>query len=416
MIVKPKIKPYFSKQTTKKRCIKQICLLLAIIIAFFAIIIQPTYTYCASTSLIETNENLQNQVNELLGDIDFTTMQDLVATFDDNQLKMFSLTNVKDKVKSVLNGEQAINYNTVMDVVLEVLLQLVIQYVPMFALIIGIGVIASLLGQIKSKFNEKSTGDIVHFVCFCLIVVVMATSVKRLLTSTHNTLSNMQQQINVLFPIILTLMTGIGAVNSVGVFQPIMAVMSNVISVVVVKVVIPIFIFSFVLNVIGHLSNNVKLDKFNAFLSSLFKWIIGITFTIFFAVMSIQGISAGAFDSISIRTAKFTISSYVPVMGGYLSQGMDLLLASGVLIKNSVGLVGILLIISSIISPILEIIVFSLLLKLVSAVLQPLNNNRITNFLHSTSKTITMLSSCIIIVGFMYFLVVGLCMVSANIV
>lgn len=416
MIGKPKVKQYFSKKSAKNHCIKQIGLLLAIIIAFFTIIIKPTYTYCASTSLIETNENLQSQVNDLLGDIDFSTMQDLVSTFDDNQLKMFSITNVKDKVQSVLNGEKTVDYNTIIDVVLEVLLQLVIQYVPMFALIIGIGVIASLLGQIKSKFNEKSTGDIVHFVCFCLIVVIMATSIKKLLTSTHNTLSNMQEQINVLFPIILTLMTGIGAVNSVGVFQPIMAVMSNVISVVVVKVIIPIFIFSFVLNVIGHLSNNVKLDKFNSFLSSLFKWVIGITFTIFFAVMSIQGISAGAFDSISIRTAKFTVSSYVPVMGGYLSQGMDLLLASGILIKNSVGFVGILLIISSIISPILEIVVFSLLLKLVSAVIQPLNNNRITNFLHSTSKTITMLSSCIIIVGFMYFLVVGLCMVSANIV
>ena len=416
MIRKLKVKRYFSKQLSKSYTIKQICLLLVIIISFCAIIIKPACNYCSASSLVETNENLQQQVDDLLGDIDFSGMQNMVATFDDNQLKMFSISNIKDKVKSVINGEQAINYNTVMDVVLDVLLQLIIQYVPMFALIVGVGVIASLLGQIKSKFNEKSTGDIVHFVCFCLIVVIMATSVKKLLSSTHNTLTNMKEQINVLFPIMLTLMTGIGAVNSVGVFQPIMAVMSNIISVVVVKVIIPIFIFSFVLNIIGHLSSNVKLDKFNSFLSSLFKWIVGITFTIFFAVMSIQGISAGAFDSVSIRTAKFTISSYVPIMGGYLSQGMDLLLASGVLIKNSVGFVGILVIISSIISPILEIIVFSLLLKLVSAVLQPLNNNRITNFLHSTSKTITMLSSCIIAVGFMYFLVVGLCMASANIV
>jgi stage III sporulation protein AE len=87
-----------------------------------------------------------------------------------------------------------------------------------------------------------------------------------------------------------------------------------------------------------------------------------------------------------------------------------------VLIKNSVGLVGILIIISSILSPILEIVVFSLMLKAVSAILQPLNNNRITNFLHTTSKNITMLSTCIIAVGFMYFLSIGMCMASANVV
>jgi len=396
--------------------IKRTCILLVIIISFFAIIIQPTYTYCASASLVQMSEDLGDNVNDMLKDIDFDSIQNAVNDFDSNQIKMFSLDNIKSKIKSVINGEQAVDYGTIVEVILQILLQLIIQYMPMFALIVGIGVISSLLGHIKSKFAEKSTGDIIHFVCFCIIVLVMATSVKRLITSTTDTLGNMENIINIIFPIILTLMTGIGSLSSVGVFQPILAVMSNIISTVIFKAVIPIFIFSFVLNIIGHLSNTVKLDKFSSFLNSLFKWLIGITFTIFFAVISIQGISAGAFDSVSLRTAKFTISSYVPIMGGYLSQGMDLILASGVLIKNSMGLVGILIIISSILAPILEIVVFSLMLKAVSAILQPLNNNRITNFLHTTSKNIIMLSTCIIAVGFMYFLSIGMCMASANVI
>ncbi|MFQ6724075.1 MAG: stage III sporulation protein AE [Clostridia bacterium] len=396
--------------------LKRTFVLLIILISFIAIIIKPTYTYCANASIVEMDEQLTGNVENILGDIDFTPIEDVLNGFDSNQIKMFSLNNIKDKIKSVINGEQAVNYSTIIEVILQVLFQLIIQYVPMFALIVGIGIIASLLGQIKSKFNEKSTGDIVHFVCFCLIVVVLSTSIKRLINSTTSTIGSMENIISIIFPIILTLMSGIGAISSVGVFQPVLALMTNIISTLIFKMVIPIFIFSFVLSVIGHLSNNVKLDKFNSFLSSLFKWLIGITFTIFFAVISIQGISAGSFDSISLRTAKFTISSYVPVMGGYLSQGMDLILASGVLIKNSIGLVGILIITSSILSPILEIVIFSLMLKAVSAILQPLNNNCITSFLHSTSKIITMLSTCIIAVGFMYFLSIGMCMASANVI
>lgn len=396
--------------------IQRTCILLIIIISFFAIIVQPTYTYCANASLIQISEDLDKNVNDLLDDIDFTPIEEIINKFDSEQVRMFSVGNIKQKIQSIVNGEQALDYTTLIEVILQVVLQLLIQYVPMFALIVGIGIIASLLGQIKSKFNEKSTGDLVHFVCFCLIIVIMATSIKRLVSSTTSTIGTMEDIINVIFPIILTLMTGIGAVSSVGVFQPVLALMSNLISVIIFKAVIPIFICTFVINIIGHLSQSIKLDKFNSFLSSLFKWLIGITFTIFFAVISIQGISAGSFDSVSLRTAKFTISSYVPVMGGYLSQGMDLILASGVLIKNSVGLVGILIIITSILSPILEIVIFSLMLKAVSAILQPLNNNRITSFLHNTSKTITMLSTCIIAVGFMYFLSIGMCMASANII
>ena len=203
------------KLRNRPEYVKRTCILLVIIISFFALIVQPTYTYCATTSIVSMSEELGSNVEDLLYDIDFTPLEEVVSNFDENQVKMFSLNNVKDKVQSVINGEQAVDYSMLIEIIFQVIMQLIIQYVPMFALIVGIGVIASLLGQIKSKFAEKSTADIVHFVCFCLIVVVMATSIKRLINSTSDTLGIMENQINILFPIILTLMAGIGSVSSV---------------------------------------------------------------------------------------------------------------------------------------------------------------------------------------------------------
>jgi len=244
---------------------------------------------------------------------------------------------------------------------------------------------------------------------------VVVTIIKGLVENTTQSITNMTNQMNAIFPILLTIMTAIGSVASVGVFQPTLAIFSSFSSVIFTKLIIPIFMLSFCFAIVGNLSNNVKLDKFNSFLSSLFKWLVGIFFTIFFSLISIQGISAGSFDSVSIRTMKFTMSSYVPVLGGYLSQGMDLIMASSVLVKNAVGFVGILILMTSIFAPILEIVVVSLLLKVASAILQPLNNDRITNFLHSTSKSIIMLSTCLIVVAFMYFLLIGLSMATANV-
>ena len=212
----------------------------------------------------------------------------------------------------------------------------------------------------------------------------------------------------------MTLMVGLGATASVGVFQPIVAIMSTYVADIFSYIIMPLFLLSFTFGVISNLSSNIKLDKFNSFFAGLFKWAVGITFTIFFAIMAVQGISAGSFDSVSIRTTKYTIKSYVPVMGGYLSDGMDLILASSVLIKNSVGLVGILMIITTILAPILEIVIFSLVLKLISAILQPMGNDKITNFLSSTSKSVIMLSTSIIAIGFMYLISIGLVMTTAN--
>lgn len=390
--------------------------LLILTLTIFCFGININYTACANKSILEMQESLSQEIDTTLDNIDFNDLQQIIDNFNLNQEKMFSLSNIKQKVKQVISGENNIDYSTLLGTIAGVAFNLIAGHLPLIAIIVTVGILSSILGSIKSKFNEKSVGDIIHFVCFCVCVIVVVTIIKSLVSNTTNSITNMTDQMSALFPVLLTIMTAIGSTASVGVFQPALAIFSNFSSLIFSSIIIPIFMMSFCFSIVGNLSNNVKLDKFNSFLSSLFKWLVGIFFTIFFSIISIQGISAGSFDSVKIRTMKFTMSSYIPILGGYLSQGMDLILASSVLVKNAVGFVGILILISSIFAPILEIVIVSLLLKIASAILQPLNNDRITNFLHSTSKCIIMLSSCLIVVAFMYFLLIGICMATANVV
>ncbi|MBQ8431052.1 MAG: stage III sporulation protein AE [Clostridia bacterium] len=395
---------------------KKFFIIIILSLTIFSFGLNISSTLGANSSLIEMQDALVEEVDDTLDQIDFSEIQGIVDGFSKNQKEIFSIGNIKDKIKQVVNGESTIDYSSFLSGVLALVVELVADYLPMIAIIISVGILSSVLASIKSKFNEKSVGDVVHFVCFCVVIIVVATIVKSLINNTGQAIFSMQSQMGLIFPVLLTMMTAIGSTASVGLFQPSLAIFSNLSSTLFTSVIIPIFTLSFCFGIIGNMSNSIKLDKFNSFLSSLFKWLVGILFTVFFALMSIQGISAGSFDSVSIRTMKFTMSSYVPVLGGYLSQGMDILMASSVLIKNAVGLTGIIILITSALAPILEIVVVSLLLKIASAILQPLNNDRITNFLQATSKCIIMLSTCMIIVSFMYFIMIGLCMATANII
>src|SRR5699024_3736126 len=126
----------------------------------------------------------------------------------------------------------------------------------------------------------------------------------------------------------------IGGTVSVSVYQPAMALLTGTIINLFTMVLLPIFIFSTVFSVVSNLSNTIKLDKFTNFFNSLYKWLSGLIFTIFTAFLSVQGITAGSVDGISIRTAKYAIRSYIPILGSYLSDGMSIILASSNLIKN----------------------------------------------------------------------------------
>ena len=394
---------------------KTLIILMVILIALFSIL-SPLKVFCADKTTTEISEDLNNSIIDELNQIDFSKFNEVIVQFDESNTNIFSIDNIKNKVYSIITGENAINYNSFFASIFSMLIDIVVKYLPMLSLIIAIGVISNLLSGVKSKFESKSTANLIHLVCFMSVIIIMISLITSLSKRTEQAITGMVGQMNALFPILLTLMVAVGATASVGVYQPIVAIISTYVADVFTYFIMPLFLASFVFNIITNLSDNIKLDKFNSFISSLFKWCVGLVFTIFFAILTIQGISAGSFDSLSIRTTKYTIKSYIPIMGGYLADGMDLILCSSVLIKNAVGLVGILLIASTIISPLLEIAVFSLLLKLVSAILQPLGNNKTSNFLMGCSKAVTILSTCIIAVGFMYLISIGLVMNSTNVV
>lgn len=396
---------------------KIILISLTIVICLFSVFIRPVKLYCdAASNKQDIIEELNGTVVDELNEIDFSGLNSLIEEFKGKKSNIFSIENIKSKVYSIISGENAVNYSNFFASLFSNIIEMVAKYLPLLSLIIAIGIISNLLNNIKSKFSEKSTSNLIHLVCFFSIVIIVIGIITNLTDSTSKSINSMVNQMNVMFPILLTLMVGIGANASVGVFQPVVAIMSTYVADIFKFFILPLFMLSFVFGIISNISNNIKLDKFSGFISSLFKWSVGLVFTLFFAIFTIQGISAGSFDSVGIRTTKYTIKSYVPIMGGYLSDGMDLIMSSTVLIKNSVGLIGVLLIITTILSPLIEIAICSLLFKLVSAILQPLGNSRSSSFLSSTSKSITMLSSSIIAIGFMYLLTVGLIMTTSNVV
>ncbi|MBQ8614966.1 MAG: stage III sporulation protein AE [Clostridia bacterium] len=404
-----------AKHFKQNKCNKTTIILMVILISLFSII-SPLQTFCATDKLYNLSEDMNNTVIEELQEIDFSGFNEVIDEFNANNTNIFSIDNIKSKVYSIISGESAVNYSNFFASLFSELIEMVVKYLPMISLIIAIGVVSNLLNGVKSKFNEKSTGDLINLVCFLSVAILIIGIVTTISKSIGKAIDSMVNQMNILFPILLTLMTALGANASVGVFKPVVAIISTYVADFFNYFIVPLFMVSFVFGIISNMSTNIKLDKFNSFISSLFKWTVGLVFTLFFAIFSIQGIAVSRFDSLSIRTTKYTIKSYIPIMGGYLSDGMDLILSSTMLIKNSVGLVGILMIISTILSPLLEIVVFSLMLKLVSAVLQPLGNSKTSNFLSATSKSITMLSTAIIAIGFMYLISIGLVMTTSNVV
>ncbi len=391
---------------------------IVVICMFFITIFYPSFQNIAKAEEIKNNDEIQQEISDeidhQLDYLDFSSLEDLLNALTSGELDLFGNESFIEKVKDLLSGNLGSSENLWLNII-EILFDNILNILPFISIIIAVSLLANLMQGLKPSNNEKSISNLIHFVTYGVIVVLVLSMTIKMITTTTNTLFNLKNQMDAIFPLLLTLLTAIGGTVSVGVYQPAMALLSSIIINIFTYILLPIFIFSVVFSVVSNLSNTIKLDKFTSFFNSFFKWITGLIFTIFTAFLSIQGITAGSIDGISIKTAKYAIKSYVPILGSYISDGMSVILASSNLIKNAVGASGLFLILASIITPLLQLIIFMLALKLVSAIVEPLGSKQIANFISSISKNMQLLIALIIGVAFVYFIIIGLVMCSANI-
>ena len=248
----------------------------------------------------EIEDIIEDSIGSQLGDLDFSELEDVLNSLTGEGKEIFGNDSFLDKIKQIISGEFTENGNSIWTSILNLFFEDVLSFLPILSLVIAIAVTFSLVNASRPSSKNKSIGDVIHFVCFGAIIVVLVGYSVNMLTLTSDTLQNIKAQMDVAFPILLTVLTAIGGVTSVSVYQPAVAVLSGTIINIFTNILMPIFIFKLVFSIVGNLSNNVKLDKFASFFSSLFKWIVGGVFTVFSAFLAIQGITAGSVDGISL--------------------------------------------------------------------------------------------------------------------
>ncbi len=385
-------------------------LILVVVLLLLAIISTINFDYYVSADNDVSQEDLSKSVFEILDDVDLNEMQNMVDNLDD--IGLFEIT-IKDKISKILRGEYFTDYTSLTSAIISLIFGDIRSILPFVFTLIAIGILCNLINNMRP--DNKSINDTINFVFLTVTMLIVIIAFKNILSSTRNTINLIMSQMQITFPILITLLASIGSIASISIYNPLVAILTGVVSIVFNNFLYPLFIVIFILAILGNLTDTVKLGKLGGFLMSTFKWTIGIVFTIFTGFLSIQGISAGKYDSVSIKATKFAMKSYIPIIGSYVSDGMDFLILGSVLVKNSIGLIGVIILFITILSPILMIILYKLALQLSSGILEMTGNAKISNFLSSCSKLLILPIVLIIGIAFMYVITICLIMCTANI-
>lgn len=352
----------------------------------------------------DIEEQLKDTVSDVLNDIDFSDIEDVfVATGE----TFFNGKTFKEYVAGVVSGEEDLDFQAVWQMLKVVLKNNIKNILSPLLIVLCISLLCVLFQNVQSN-KISGVQEVVRLICFSVIVVIVSTLIARLVSDARESIEKMQKSMNAIFPILLVLMTSIGGVASARAYTPLVAILSNIVSSVFVYVLLPLFSLSLVLSILGHISSNTRLEKLNQFTKSLFKWIVGVVCTVFIGYLAIKGFTAGSTDGISLKATKYAIKNYVPILGGYISDGFELVKAGSLIVKNAIGFVSCLLLAVICLFPVLSIAICELGLKLVAGIIEPVGDSKTSNLLSSISGSLKLLVSVVIGVSIMYFLTIYL--------
>ncbi len=364
--------------------------------------------FCNKTITVQADA-LTDNINQQLNNLDLSALENFFKSINDFGGESFSTF-----VTALLNGNYSLNFSSLFSYAFNVFFNNLTNYMPTFISIIAISVFSAIIKQVKNSFLTDSVAEIAFFVCACAIATLLLGQIINIFSNAKIVIENIAILAEIMSPIIITLMVAVGGSVSASVYKPTVAFLSNGIINVVLNVLFPLIIMTTVFSLASNFTDNIKFNKFSDFINGVIKWIIGIMATIFGTFLSVQGITSACYDGISLKATKYAISNSIPLIGGFLRDGTDLIIAGSVLIKHAVGLSCVFGLFFILISPILSIATFSLMMKLASVIIDTVADVRLSNYCTSISKCLSFVTVGLLTVGFMFFITVLLMIISSN--
>lgn len=366
-----------------------------IILIFILVLMIPNYAFAETQDEIMSStqekfnisgflKEAQKYTNESFEEIDLSSMlgQAIQGKVDNNKLYKIIIKLLGKEVSSSLK------------ILISILVIIVIH---------------GILKAITDGLENNSVSQIIYFVQYILIVTLIMSNFSEIIKLVKDTSNNLVGFINVLIPLLLTLMVYTGSIATSTIIEPIVLFISNFVGNIISDILIPIVLVIVVFSIVSKISERVQIEKISKFLKSGVMWALGVILTVFVGVVSLEGTLSSSVDGVTAKTAKAAVSTVIPVVGKILGDVVDSVLGCGVILKNAVGFVGVIVILSICIMPIIKIGTLSIIYSLASAVVQPIADEKIVKLLDEMSGVFKLLLG--ILCALSVILIIGITMV-----
>ena len=271
-----------TKITQKRNLIRKNIMIIIIIGMIFFINIPISYATDA-----ETSETIQSQQEEF-------GISDFIKGAQEYSGEFFEGIDINDILQNAIKGE--VDNSTIFNRILNLLGKEFIESLKGIGSILVIILVHSLLKSISESLENDNIAKLIYYVQYILIVTIVLTNFSDIIKMVQETCTNLVGFMNMLVPLLISLMLYTGSITTSSIIEPIILFMMNFIGNLIQTIIIPLVLIFASLIILSKLTDKIQIDKLSKFLKSGITWVLSITLTIFVGVISLEGTLSSSVD------------------------------------------------------------------------------------------------------------------------
>lgn len=353
---------------------------------------------------------LQQQANEL--------PKDQVEKYWDQLMKQYGGFFPEGKTPSFMDmlvpGNEGFSLKSVFVAIGTFMLHEIMYNGKLLVTIVMLSVLSMILETLQTAFEKNNISKIAYAICYMVIIIIAINSFSVAIGYAKDAIEGMVSFMMAMVPLLFTLLASMGNIVTVSVTHPMIIFMIHLVSTLIHMLVFPLLFFSAVLHLVSSISDKYKLTQLADLLRNISVALLGVLLTMFLGVISVQGATSSVTDGVSLKAAKYIAGNFIPIVGRTFADATDTVFTASLLVKNAIGLTGVIIILFLCAFPALKILALALIYNITGAIMQPLGDTPIVGCLQAIGKAMIYVFAALAAVGLMFFLAITILLTAGN--
>lgn len=347
------------------------------------------------------DEIIKEQIKNLQVKDDLNSLSD----YADNLTGGLSQEFTVDKIlNATLNGESIFDSAEMISTIKELFFYEIKGALTVGIEILTICIIIGLLKNLSSSFGRKGISEIASLTASIVVIGLAMTCFNDVYQMTMDAVNAITYTMDVMLPIFIAILISMGQVVSGTLMSPLLITSITVFQTIIKTFVMPALFISTVFGLLNCLTEKDYVNKLSKFIRQTALFVTGLIITLLSGIIAIQGLIAKTGDSLIMGTAKYSLDAFIPIVGGFTSDTIELFLTCMRSIKNIFGIFGIILIILVIFTPIIKILAVAVIFKITALLAEPVTSKKISEGIGDIGTSLVAMGAILFFVSLLFIM------------